>query len=63
MKIITTSVFHCENEDEYTDAMLAIDNELADIEDMNEICNDTTSMEVHEDKTNLIITTVTVYER
>lgn len=63
MKIITTSVFHCEDENEYIEALATIEDEAADIEDMNDICNDTASIEVHEDKSNLIITTITVYER
>jgi hypothetical protein len=53
----------CEDENEYIEALATIEDEAADIEDMNDICNDTASIEVHEDKSNLIITTITVYER
>lgn len=63
MKIITTNIFHCENEDEYFEAMAAIDDELADIEDMNNICNDSMHMEVHEYKDELKIKTITTYIR
>lgn len=63
MKIVTTCIFHCENEEEYLEALAAIDNELDDIEAMNEMCADKMTMKVTEDKDNLKITTVGTYTR
>lgn len=64
MKITITSVFECENEKEFDEAMAAIDNEMVDIEEMNKICNDEMSMSIEiEDKDNLKIVTKATYTR
>lgn len=61
MKLVTTCVFHCDNDDEYLEALNTINDELADMEVMNEICDDEATMEVYEDKDNLQITTISTY--
>lgn len=63
MKITTTSVFQCENEQEYFEAIAAIDDELSDIEVMNQMSSDSMSMKVIENKSKLKITTVSIYNR
>lgn len=61
MKLTTTCVFQCDNEEEYSEALAAIDDELSDMEVMNEMCADKMTMDVTEDKDNLKITTVSTY--
>ena len=61
MKLTTTCVFQCDNEEEYSEALAAIDDELSDMEVMNEMCSDKMTMDVTEDKDNLKITTVSTY--
>lgn len=61
MKLTTTCVFQCENEQEYFEAIAAIDDELSDMEVMNEMCADKMTMDVTEDKDNLKIITVSTY--
>lgn len=63
MKITTTSIFQCENEREYFEAIAAIDDELSDIEVMNQMSSDSMSMKVIENKSKLEITTVSIYNR
>lgn len=63
MKIVTTSIFDCLNTQEYQEALEVISNEIADIEDMNKLCNDSMEMEVIEDIDNLKIKTITTYIR
>ena len=63
MKITTTSVFQWENEQEYFEAIAAIDDELSDIEVMNQMSSDSMSMKVIENKSKLEITTVSIYNR
>lgn len=61
MKLTTTCVFQCDNEEEYSEALAAIDDELSDMEVMNEMCADKMTMDVTEDKDNLKIITVSTY--
>lgn len=61
MKVTTTNIFECENEKEYESAMESIEDEQADIEDMNEMTGDTMTLEVFEDRENLKIKTVGIY--
>lgn len=61
MKLTTTCVFQCDNEEEYSEALAAIDDELSDMEVMNEMRADKMTMDVTEDKDNLKITTVSTY--
>lgn len=63
MKITTTSIFQCENEQEYFEDIAAIDDELSDIEVMNQMSSDSMSMKVIENKSKLEITTVSTYNR
>lgn len=63
MKITTTSIFQCENEQEYFEAIATIDDELSDIEVMNQMSSDSMSMKVIENKSKLEITTVSTYNR
>ena len=61
MKLTTTCVFQCDSEEEYFEALAAIDDELSDMEVMNEMCADKMTMDVNEDKDNLKIITVSTY--
>lgn len=63
MKITTKCVFECENEQEYFEALSAIDNELLDIETMNSMSSDNMTMEVKEYKDKLEIVTISTYNR
>ena len=51
------------NEQEYFEAIAAIDDELSDIEVMNQMSSDSMSMKVIENKSKLEITTVSTYNR
>ena len=61
MKVTTTNIFECENEKEYEAVMNSIEDEQADIEDMNNITEDNMTLEVFEDRDNLKIKTIGVY--
>lgn len=62
MKIVNTSVYECENQEEYDRALEMIEADIEDMNCMNAISGTSDTLEIKsEDKEKFIITTIGTY--